>query len=128
AGPGPQPRSLSVKGSGGVAPPGATWMPLPSSDPNTPVEGPPPPLDLDDAYRAHAARVARWVGHLGGPSADVDDLVHEIFLVADRRLSDFGGDAKLTTWLYRITERVVRGRRRNERIRRWLAQVRRADV
>jgi RNA polymerase sigma-70 factor, ECF subfamily len=103
-------------------------MPLASSDPNAPAAAPAGPFDLDEVYRTHAARVARWVGHLGGPNADVDDLVHEIFLVADRRLPDFRGDAKLTTWLYRITERVVRGRRRNERIRRWLAQVRRADV
>jgi RNA polymerase sigma-70 factor (ECF subfamily) len=103
-------------------------MPLPSSDPNAPVADAPAPFDLDEVYRAHAARVARWVGHLGGPTADVDDLVHEIFLVADRRLPDFRGDAKVTTWLYRITERVVRGRRRNERIRRWLAQVRLTDV
>jgi RNA polymerase sigma-70 factor (ECF subfamily) len=103
-------------------------MPLASSDPNAPAATPAAPFDLDEVYRAHAARVARWVGHLGGPNADVDDLVHEIFLVADRRLPEFRGDAKLTTWLYRITERVVRGRRRNERIRRWLSQVRRTDV
>jgi RNA polymerase sigma-70 factor, ECF subfamily len=103
-------------------------MPLPSSDPNAPVAGAPPPFDLDEVYRTYAARVARWVGHLGGPNADVDDLVHEIFLVADRRLPEFRGDAKIATWLYRITERVVRSRRRNERVRRWLAQVRRPDV
>ncbi|HMF40396.1 MAG TPA: sigma-70 family RNA polymerase sigma factor [Polyangia bacterium] len=86
------------------------------------------PVDLDEIYRAHAGTVARWVGHLGGPLADVDDLVHEIFLVADRRLSEFRGDAKLTTWLYRITERVVRGRRRSDRIRRWLGRTRSADL
>jgi RNA polymerase sigma-70 factor (ECF subfamily) len=103
-------------------------MPLPSADKNASHPGAPAPLDLDEIYRLHAPTVARWVGHLGGPTADVDDLVHEIFLVADRRLSEFRGDAKLTTWLYRITERVVRGRRRNDRIRRWLGRTRRADL
>ncbi len=103
-------------------------MPLPSPDENAPRPGAPAAIDLDEVYRSHAGRVARWVGHLGGPTADVDDLVHEIFLVADRRLPDFRGDAKLTTWLYGITERVVRGRRRNDRIRRWLGQTRRADM
>ena len=103
-------------------------MPLPRSDHDVPAGGVPVALDLDEIYRSHARTVARWVSHLGGPNADVDDLVHEIFLVADRRLPAFRGDAKLTTWLYRITERVVRGRRRNDRIRRWLGRERRADL
>jgi RNA polymerase sigma-70 factor (ECF subfamily) len=103
-------------------------MSLARSHPDAPATGTPAPVDLDEIYRAHAGQVARWVGHLGGPNADVDDIVHDIFLVADRRLPEFRGDAKLTTWLYRITERVVRGRRRNDGIRRWLARARRADL
>jgi RNA polymerase sigma-70 factor (ECF subfamily) len=83
---------------------------------------------LDALYRAHAATVARWAAHLGGPRLDVDDAVHEVFLVAGRRLPEFRGDAKVTTWLYRITERVVRSGRRRERVRRWIDHVRRADV
>jgi len=59
--------------------------------------------DLDALYRQYAPAVARWVAHLGGPRIDVDDLVHEIFLVAHRRLAEFRGEAKVTTWLYRIT-------------------------
>ena len=86
------------------------------------------PLELGALYRAHASTVARWSAHLGGPSADLDDLVHEIFLVAGRRLNEFRGEAKVTTWLYRITERVVAARRRSERARRWLRRNRRADV
>lgn len=88
----------------------------------------PQALDLDALYRAHALTVARWAAHLGGPSADLDDLVHEIFLVAGRRLSEFRSEAKVTTWLYRITERVVAARRRRERTHRWLRQTRHADV
>jgi len=104
-------------------------MPLPRPDRSAPARSSAfVAFDLDEIYRSHAATVARWVGHLGGPTADVDDLVHEIFLVAERRLPDFRGDAKLTTWLYRITERVVRGRRRNDRIRGWLGRARRADL
>ena len=103
-------------------------MPLPRSDHDAPAPGAPVVLDLDEIYRSHARTVARWVSHLGGPNADAEDLVHEIFLVADRRLPEFRGDAKLTTWLYRITERVVRGRRRNDRLRRWLGRERRVDL
>jgi RNA polymerase sigma-70 factor (ECF subfamily) len=83
---------------------------------------------LDALYRAHARTVARWAAHLGGPRLDVDDAVHEVFLVVGKRLPQFRGDAKITTWLYRITERVVRGGRRRERLRRWLDFVRRGDV
>jgi RNA polymerase sigma-70 factor (ECF subfamily) len=83
---------------------------------------------LDGLYRAHAATVARWAAHLGGPRVDVEDAVHEVFLVVGRQLPEFRGDAKVTTWLYRITERVVRGARRRDRLHRWLDRVRRADV
>ncbi len=92
------------------------------------AEGKAPAPSLDGLYRAHAATVARWVAHLGGPRLDVEDAVHEVFLVVGKRLPEFRGDAKITTWLYRITERVVRGGRRRERLRRWLDFVRRGDV
>ncbi len=85
-------------------------------------------VDLDAVYRQHARTVARWVAHLGGPRIDVDDLVHEIFLVAQRRLAEFRGAAKITTWLYRITARVVSSRRRRERARRWMRRTWRGDI
>jgi RNA polymerase sigma-70 factor (ECF subfamily) len=95
----------------------------------TPAEGVEAPVpSLDALYRAHAGTVARWAAHLGGPRLDVEDAVHEVFLVVSKRLPEFRGDAKVTTWLYRITERVVRGGRRRERVRRWLDLVRRGDV
>ncbi len=80
------------------------------------VEG----LDLDAVYRAHAELVKRWAARLAGPSLDVEDVVHEVFLVVQKRLGEFRGDAKLTTWLYRITERVVYKQSRRQRLRRWL--------
>jgi RNA polymerase sigma-70 factor (ECF subfamily) len=85
-------------------------------------------LDLDSIYREHAEQVARWVAHLGGPGIEVDDVVHEVFLVVERRLGEFRGDARLTTWLYRIAERVTRESRRTDRLRRWLRWARHADV
>jgi RNA polymerase sigma-70 factor, ECF subfamily len=101
-------------------------MSLPSSE-KTPVDEV-VPADLDAIYRAHAATVARWVAKLAGPSADVEDLVHEIFLVVRRRLPEFRGDAKLTTWLYRITERVAQQSRRRDRFRRWFSHTRRLEI
>jgi RNA polymerase sigma-70 factor (ECF subfamily) len=87
-----------------------------------------PALTLDGVYRAHAAQVARWAAHMGGPGIDVEDVVHEVFMVVQRRLPEFRGEARLSTWLYRITERVVRDGRRKERVRAWLRRTRRNDV
>lgn len=78
------------------------------------------PWQLESVYRAHAADVARWAARWVGPSVDVDDLVHEVFLVVQRRLPEFRGEAHITTWLYRITVHVVQRHRRRTRVRRWL--------
>lgn len=82
--------------------------------PHLPAE----PLRLEDLYRQHAPEVARWAGRLSGPGLDVEDLVHEVFCTVHRLLPGFRGEARMTTWLYRITANVVRDRRRQER-RRW---------
>jgi RNA polymerase sigma-70 factor, ECF subfamily len=58
-------------------------------------------------------KVAAWVRRLAGPSADVDDLVQEVLIAAWRGRDAFRGDAKLSTWLFRITEKVVLKRRRS---------------
>lgn len=76
-------------------------------------------LDLDRVYRAHAASVSRWVHRLWG-SRDAEDVVQEIFLVAQRRFGEFRGDAAVATWLYSVTVKVVISRRRKERLRRLL--------
>ena len=92
------------------------------------ADGPSKVLSLDALYRAHAATVARWAAKLAGPFVDVEDLVHEIFLVARRRLPEFRGDAKVTTWLYRITERVALENRRKDRFRRWFSRARQVEI
>lgn len=62
-------------------------------------------------YDAYYAEVARWIRALGGPSADQDDLIQEVFVVVYRRLHDFDG-RNLAGWLYRITAHQVRDYRR----------------
>lgn len=80
-------------------------------------------VDVAVLYRAHAAKVARWAARLGGPGTDVEDVVQEVFLVANRRLTTFDGDAKVTTWLFRATQRIVLATRRKQRLRRWLLRT-----
>lgn len=96
-------------------------------DPESPADAG-VPLTLEGLYRAHAPQVARWTAHLGGPAVDVEDVVHEIFIIVRRRLPEFRGEAKPTTWLYRITERVVRDCRRKERFRRWIRATKRDQL
>jgi len=79
------------------------------------------PLDLATVYRHHADSVARWARRLAGPELDVEDIVHEVFMVAQRRLGEWRGQAKITTWLYEITVRVVQGRRRRHKMLRLLS-------
>ncbi len=75
------------------------------------------PLSLEETYRLHARAVARWAELLGGSGLDHEEIVQEVFLIVDRKLADFRGDAKLTTWLFRITTRVVANHRRRARRR-----------
>jgi RNA polymerase sigma-70 factor, ECF subfamily len=79
-----------------------------------------PTPDRESLYRANMHAVARWAERLAGPSHDVEDIVHEVFAIAYQRLPGFRGDSSLSTWLFGITDRVVRHRRRKERWRRWL--------
>jgi RNA polymerase sigma-70 factor, ECF subfamily len=79
----------------------------------------PLPLDIETVYRTHRAAVARWAARLAGPGLEAEDLVQEVFMIAQRRLPTFRGEASPARWLYRITENVVLHRRRRERLRRW---------
>jgi RNA polymerase sigma-70 factor (ECF subfamily) len=68
-------------------------------------------FDLDRVYRAQASDVSRWLRQLSRRE-DVSDLLHEVFVVAQRKSADFRGDASSRTWLYAIAVRVVAGFRR----------------
>jgi RNA polymerase sigma-70 factor (ECF subfamily) len=75
-------------------------------------------LDIETIYRAHGPAIARWVASLGGPDADVEDLVQEVFVAVQEQLPRFRGHSRLTTWLYGIASNVVSNRRR----RRWFGK------
>ena len=62
-------------------------------------------------YRCWYGHVVRWLGNLGAPKADIEDLAQDVFLVVRRRLSDFDG-RNAAGWLYRIASGQVRQHRR----------------
>lgn len=78
-------------------------------------------------YREHMAFVWRNARRLGCTDDWVDDAVHEVFLVAHRRLDEFQARSAVRTWLFAITYRVVarmrRDRsRRRQRVQRYLSE------
>ena len=77
------------------------------------------PWTFESVYRAHAGTVGRWALRLLGPQGDADDVVQEVFLVVQRRLHEFRGEAEITTWLYAITVHVVQRMRRRARWWMW---------
>ena len=74
----------------------------------------------DEMYGQHLAKVKRWARRLAGPSADLEDLVHDIFLIALRKGFEHRGEATIETWLFGITQRVVWTKRRKSQLRQWL--------
>jgi RNA polymerase sigma-70 factor (ECF subfamily) len=70
-------------------------------------------------YAEHAGTVARWAARLGGPSADVEDITQEVFVVVNRRLAGFRGDSRLSTWLFAITAKITANERRRRKLRQW---------
>ena len=83
---------------------------------------------LDELYARYAADIKRWVRRLAGPNADLEDLLHDVFVIALRRRFTFRGDASIKTWLFRITHHVVRGRRRRSFVRRLLFGQRQDEI
>lgn len=74
---------------------------------------------LADLYEAHADFVVRVARQLGAPAAELEDLVHDVFLVLYRRLDEYRPDrGSIRAWLYGICRNVVyhhlRGRTRAE--------------
>lgn len=99
-----------------------------SPSPRTTGAAPEPQLSLEAVCRAHAAQIARWAERLGGPGLDPDEAVQDVLLIVSRRLPEFRGDAKITTWLFRITTRVVANQRRALRRRHvWARLTRRIE-
>jgi RNA polymerase sigma-70 factor (ECF subfamily) len=71
----------------------------------------------DEFYYRFRRQVAANLYRVLGDRGDLDDLVQEVFVIAFRGLSRFRGDARLSTWLYRICVNVALGRIRTKKRR-----------
>lgn len=68
-------------------------------------------------YQRHRGDVARLVYRMLNGSADVDDVVQEVFVQVFRSLKDFRGQSKFSTWVHRVAVNVVLMHRRAARSR-----------
>ncbi len=75
-------------------------------------------LDFRTIFDTYAIFVLRTLRKLGVPSADLNDLCQETFVVVHRRLPDYDGRASLRTWIYAICARTASAHRRSVRARR----------
>jgi RNA polymerase sigma-70 factor, ECF subfamily len=73
------------------------------------------PAELAAVYEANFRYVWRCLRSLGVHDAQLDDALQDVFVVVQRKLSDFDGGAKLRTWLYAIALRVSRKYRERRR-------------
>jgi len=71
----------------------------------------------DELYHRFRRQVAANLYRVLGDRADLDDLVQEVFVIAFRGLEKFRGDARLSTWIYRICVNVALGRIRTRKRR-----------
>ncbi len=69
--------------------------------------------EFEALYREHHGFLWRIVRRLGIADGEVEDVVHDVFLIVHRRLGDFEGRSSVRTWLFGIAYRVVRDRRRS---------------
>lgn len=74
-------------------------------------------MNFREVYDAHFRFVWRTLRRLGVRDEDCGDAAQEVFLVVHRKLSEFEGKSKITTWLYTICMRVARDRRRLAHVR-----------
>ena len=71
----------------------------------------PPVTSFRELYDAHVRFVWRALARLGVGEPDLPDASQEVFVVAHRRLAEFEGRSKVTTWLFAICMRVASDRR-----------------
>ncbi len=84
--------------------------------PRTPVPTGPDEAAFAAAYDAEFEAVWLYLRRLGVPEADVEDAVHDVFVVAHRRYGAYDPSRPLRPWLLGIAFRVAAQWRRRHRL------------
>jgi RNA polymerase sigma-70 factor (ECF subfamily) len=67
---------------------------------------------FDQLYREHSVFVWRNALRLGVPASSVEDVLQEVFIVVQRRMTDFDSRGAMRSWIFGILVNVVRHYRR----------------
>jgi len=94
-------------------------LPVDRSPPELEGERPPPP-DFTRLFEAECSYVWTSLRRLGVRDRDLEDLVHEVFLVVHRHLADYDARRPVRPWLFGISFRVAAAYRRLARTQREL--------
>jgi len=65
-------------------------------------------------YRRYRRQVAATLYRVMNGRDEIEDLTQEVFIIAFRGLDKFRGDARVSTWLYRICVNVALGKIRTK--------------
>ena len=74
-------------------------------------------------YDRHFGKVARLVHALGIVDGEADDLCQEIFIIVYRHLGRFRGEARLATWIHRLSTREAIRYAKRRRLKRALLDL-----
>jgi len=77
---------------------------------------------FNELVRAYERRVYSVVFRLLGNRAEAEDLAQEVFVQVFKAIDGFRGDAKLSTWIYRIAVNLCKNRTKYLRVRQTDAQ------
>ena len=67
--------------------------------------------------------VYRFLAAFGVPPEEREDACQEVFVAVYRSLAHFRGDARLSTWIYRIAARYAARAARRRRVRTLLSNL-----
>jgi RNA polymerase sigma-70 factor (ECF subfamily) len=71
-----------------------------------------------EVYDAHFRFVWRSLRRLGLREQEAEDALQEVFVVVHRKLGEFEGRSKITTWLFSICMRVAKDAKNRAHVRR----------
>lgn len=73
-------------------------------------------VDFREILDSYQGRVYNQAFRMLGSHEDAEEATQDVFLRIHRSLTDFRGDSKLSTWIYRITANVCINRMRKTRM------------
>ncbi|MGE5372187.1 MAG: RNA polymerase sigma factor [Solirubrobacterales bacterium] len=69
-----------------------------------------------EIYETYHAPILRYLSRFLGPS-EAEDVTQEVFIKVSKSMDDFRGDAKLSTWIYRIATNAAIDKMRGNKTR-----------